>query len=316
MNSKRSRYLTILLIFSMIFTVATGCSGGGQEKPSPQENQKKAPEVPEILSEMEKGVLEIMYALDMIPGLEKALAQVEQQKVETEVESEVKQSKEEKDTMAKKEVKPKRFIAEENAIINLLEEEEVKSDIVKDDQLPSEIDEAWFQIQRIFYLLHRQWNVLEVHLKDGGVSTETIELGKQAVNQSTLAVNEKDWLQSLFSLNSLMYYLSLYRSHFVDKIPHEIFQLRYTVREACLLAYDQRYDEASMMLNQAMELVNQLRPSLIEKGAKSEVQKLEFSLKEMQEEGNLKEYNLLKIKGTVTMKNIALVTAPFESQMK
>jgi len=305
----------MILILSMVLATFTACTGG-QEKPNSQENQNGSRELPKILPEMEEKILEIMYALDSIPGIGKALFQREILEIETRVESDVDHSQEEKESIAKKHINPQRFISEESAIICVLEEEEVKPSIVKVDQLPSDIDDAWYEISKVFYQIHRQWNVLEVHLGDGGISAESVELGRQSLNQATLYMEEKDVLNSLYSLNSLMYYLSLYRSHYLYKIPHEIYELKYGMRQACLLAFDGRFDESITITKQAMELVNQLRPGLIEKDAQTVLQKLDFSLLEMQEEGNLREYHLLKMKAAVTMKNIALATAPFEAQGK
>jgi len=69
---KNSKFMIILLILFVL----TGCSRN-PERPNPETQDSNSPKLPKILTELDDEVLKIMYDLDSVTGLEKAIQKQE-----------------------------------------------------------------------------------------------------------------------------------------------------------------------------------------------------------------------------------------------
>lgn len=305
-------YQTAILVLFLILFSLTGCKGN-PEKPSPEEGKKKPPEVPEILTEMEDNILETLYAIDGVPGIEKSIQEKEKAKAEIEKESEVDQTKEEKEGEAKKTVKPDAFIAEESLLIPLLDEQQVESDILELEEPPDDIKEIWQKLEKNLYQIHRQWNVLETHLQEAKIPKTDLEKTEAKLDKVTLLFGENKTIESMMELNGILNDLSDYRSNFHDKVPSEMYQLRVIVRQIVLLSAQDKYEEAQAELEKLKEIGKHLKPRLIEKDASAEIEKFTLSVEDLAHDISIQEFSLVQIKAAIVMKNIELMSAPFEA---
>ncbi|WP_026476644.1 hypothetical protein [Alkaliphilus transvaalensis] len=310
---KRYKLIVPLIVLALIIFSFAGC-GANPEKPEPKENSNTPPEVPEILTEMEDTILETMYAIDSVMGLEVTLQEIEKLKAEITQESEVDQEKQEKEDSAMDMIDVNRVIMENAIIIPILEEEEVEGDeMIDPHKPPQEVDDLWFKIQQNIYTIHRQWNVLERHLKDADVPNEQLQELEELLEELTKNLDAKEVEASLFTSNEILGKLADYRNHFKSKVPFEMYMLRYQSRKSVLLSNEEEYEAALEEAEKMKELINGLRQRVIEKDGEEELDKLVLSLEDLQHEISTENFHLVQIKAAIFMKNIELVQTPFEA---
>lgn len=311
MKAHYKKNIAILVICLLLFSI-TGCQKN-PEKPSPEESKQETPQLPEVFTEMEHRILEIMYIIDGIPGIEKSIEEQKKMEIEMEVESGVEQTKEEKEAASKKKVNPEMYIMEESTLIPVLKEEEVESDVIKLQEPPGDIMEIWHQLQELVYQLHRQWNVVETHLKEVNVPEASLVETEGKLDQATLSLEAQTVPESMLNFNRILSDLSNYRGHYRHRVPSELYQLSYHVREIVLLASQDEYNRAIEDLNRAKELAEGLRPKLNEKNATNVVEKLMLSLEDLERELTTQDVPLVQMKAAIVMKNINMAVSPFES---
>ncbi len=309
---KNKKIIASFLIITLTLVLLSGCRAN-PEKPNPQKNSNNPPEVPEILTEMEDTILETMYTIDSIKGVEETIKEMDKEKEEITEESEVDQKKEEKENAAKESVDINKKIEENSIIIPVLKEEDVEGKMIETDSPPTDADEVWFKIQENIYLIHRQWNVLETNLQEVKVNKTEMEKFETLLEETTTYVDETKVEESLLSFNELLGLLAEFRNEFKDKVPYEVYRLKYHTRKTVLLANMDEFDEALKETEKSKELAKGLKQRVIDKGAEDVMQKLTLSLEDLQHEIESENFHLIQIKSAIVMKNIVLMIPPLES---
>lgn len=311
MKTNHKGSIALWVIFLLLFSLA-GCQNNPQ-KPAPEESKNKTPELPEIFTEMEQRILEMLYVVDGIAGIEKSIEEKEKVELEVEMETEIDLTMEEKDTASKKKVDPNMYIAEESILIPLLKEEEIESEIIKLEEPPDDIQEVWYQLEENLYQLHRQWNVVEAHLQQVNVPEALLRETESKMNQATLKLKARQKMEGMLELNGIMSDLSKYRSYFRHRVPSELYKLSYHIRQAAILTAMEEYEESKLEVEEAKEVAEGLRSKLLEKDASDVVHKLMLSIDDLEQEVTNQEPDLVLLKATIVMKNINMAISPFES---
>lgn len=309
-----SSFKNYLILFVVVLFLA-GCNGG-EKKPSPAENKDKTPEVPKALEEIEAKLLETMYAIDSMPGLEKAIAEKEKALKEIEQETEVEQKKEEKDKQAKKNIDVEMLIEENAVIIPLLKEAEVENKVINAAEPPDNTDKQWYEISGAIGDIHKSWNVLEPELQEAKVSKATVEEFETMLDEATGTIGSKEVEKSLVGLNKLTSLLADFRGHFKSKTPPELYKAQYYIREAVLSASRDDFDGATDAAKKAKDIGDILRQRLIEINGADVVHKYQLSIEDLEQQLKNKNFPLTQMKAAIAIKNSSSMMKLFEVNMK
>ena len=334
-----------LILFLFIIFVLIGCKKGSQK---PEIGKKDSlPKMPKVLTELEDKVLKIMYDLDSVAGIEKA---IEEEKaleakeavsiVETPAEPFIQAQSKSKDEKKKKEstkgkkeeekqqqnggggssgqteepVDMQELIVENEIIIPLLEANGVKGTFAESATPPSDIDTVWSKINDNVTEIHKKWNVLEAQLPTEKVPSEKIEEFEKVLNDLTLSVVDKKRLNSLKLANKLTEITANFRSFFDDIGDHNVYKMYYHTRGVILSAASDNYTEAMDHLDETSKIGDSMRPDLIKKNSEDVLKKFELSVEDLEEQLTDKNFYLSQIKAPIVIKNIELIQDTFRTQ--
>ncbi|MBS4041622.1 MAG: hypothetical protein KGZ81_13620 [Flavobacteriales bacterium] len=311
-KSHLKKFIALITIAMLLI----GCSPGTQ-KPKPEEGGgSKTPEVPKVLEEMESMILETMYAVDSIPGIEKSIEEKNKAKQQEEQETEVKQKKEEKEQQAKKNVDIEMLIEENSVIIPLLKEVEIENTILDISEPPDNTDKHWFDISGTVGDIHRSWNVLEPQLQEAKVTKTLTEEFENKLDEVTEVIGSKKVAEGLMGLNELTRFMADFRSYFKSKVPAEVYKVQFHIREAILYSSADDFDKAMDSTKKSKELGDTLRPRIIEKKGEDVAHKYQLSIEDLEQQLKNKNFPLTQVKGSIVIKNTMLMVDLFESSIK
>ncbi|SNS09612.1 hypothetical protein SAMN05446037_100442 [Anaerovirgula multivorans] len=318
-------FLIILLFVFMVFFTACNTS---PKKPQEEQGGNKPPEVPEVLVEMESEILETMYDIDAIKGIEMAIEEKEKEELPTtpqaaeiEVETEgelepevnVQQPQQEK---AGNGQKLRMAIEEEQIIVPLLKEEEIEGTTAEMSEPPEAIDEVWFEIGHKIESFHKKWNVLEADLRDVHAPQDQIDKFEETLIEASEAMMQKDVVSSLFALNNLTSYLANFRNSFTSKVPGPVYKMKYHIRQSVLYAHEEKYENAQEHIDKAKELKNGMQQQLAEKDAQHTAEKFDLSIADLEKQIAAENFDLIQTNAAVVIKNIILIQDTFKGSMK
>lgn len=320
--------MCFFMIFSLIIVIFIGSCNNNPKKPQQEEDKNKPPEMPEVLSEMESTILEIMYDIDAVKGLEIAIDQKKKEEeaptipqaadiqVETagEIEPQIKVQKPQEEKSGDGQ-KMKMAIEEKQIILPLLKEEEIEGSTAKLSQPPNDIEEIWFDIGHKISDLHKKWNVLEADLKDVDSPPAKIVKFEETLVEASKAVKEKNDIASLFALNNLTSYLADFTNSFKSKVPSQIYKMKYHIRQSVLYAYEEEYEQSQEHVEKIKELKNGLQQELLEKGAQHTAEKHDLSISDLEDQIKNKDFQLILMNATIVINNIILMEEAFETSM-
>ena len=311
MKSHLKKFIALMMIAMLLI----GCNSGAK-KPKPEEGGNKTPEVPKVLEEMESMILEIMYAVDSIPGVEKSIDEKKKAKQQEQQETEVKQKKEEKEQQAKKNIDLEMLIEENAVIIPLLKEVDIDNAVIDVSEPPDNTDKHWFDIGGRVADIHRSWNVLEPQLQEAKVTKTLTEEFENKLDEVTEVIGSKKIEESLLGLNELTRFMADFRSYFKSKVPAEVYKVQFHIREAILYASADDFNKAMESTKKSKELGDTLRPRIIEKKGEDVAHKYQLSIEDLEQQLKHKNFPLTQVKGAIVIKNTTLMVDLFESSIK
>lgn len=334
---KKKIYINYKLIwFLLVVFMLIGCSKNPQ-KPN-VDKKGNPPKLPKVLTELESEILKVMYDLDSITGIEKAIeekkslepgetgsmetaakltAQGQNGENTKEGEEKKKQSESAEEGKSKEieeTVDMQKLIAENEIIIPLLEVNDVKGDFTASSSPPPDIDKVWNKINDNIAGIHRKWNVLEAQLPTGKTSLEKIEDFEEILNDLTLSVVNREILDSLKSANELTGITADFRGNFDGIGKHDVYEMYYHIRGAILSAASDNYTEAMNHLNETSKTGDSIRQDLIKKDSEDILRKFELSIEDLEEQLVNKNFYLAQIKAPIVIKNIRLIQDTFETE--
>ena len=316
-----------LILFLLVIFILTGCNKNPQ-KPN-VDKEGTLPKLPKVLTELEDDILKIMYDLDSVTGIEKAIEKEKSPKSEepesmetaakltAEKEDKGKQSgsaKEDKSKQAEEIVDMQQLIAENEIIIPLLEANDVKGSFTGSASPPPDIDTVWNKIDDDITEIHKKWNVLESQLPSEKTPLEKTEDFEGILNDLTLSVVDREILGSLKFANELTGVTANFRGHFDGIGNHDVYGMYYHIRAAILSAASHNYTEAINHLNETGKIGDSMRRDLIKKDSEDILRKLELSMDDLEEQLADENFYLSQIKSAIVIKNIKLIQDAFETE--
>jgi len=322
---KNSKFMIILLILFVL----TGCSRN-PERPNPETQDSNSPKLPKILTELDDEVLKIMYDLDSVTGLEKAIqkqelieSENENASISTAAQSDEsnQKSKEEESAPAEEdkkkleeEVNVQELIKDAKIIMPLLDANEVKGSFVESSTPPTDINQVWTQISDSVTEVHKKWNVLEAQLTPVNVPNQKLEEFEQILDDLTLSVMSREKLNSLKLANELTRITTDFRSYFNGVPTHAVYGMYYHIRGVILFAASNNYEGALLHLDEANKLGASVRQELLKKDSQDILQKFELSIEDLRKQLLDENFYLSQIKAPIVIKNIQLMEDVFESK--
>ncbi len=323
-------YKLVLLLF--IIFVLIGCKKGSQK---PDIGKKgNIPKLPKALEELEDETLKIMYDLDSVTGIQKAIE--EEKALEAKQTASVKAiaipigqwqlgknigEKEQlkiaegsKSKKTEEKVDMQELITENEIIIPLLEAQEVKGTFAKGKTPPPDIDTVWSKINDNAMKVHKKWNVLEAQLPVEKTSLEKIEEFEKILNDLTISIIDKKRLEGLKQANELTRVTAGLRGYFDGIGNHDVYEMYYHTRGTILSAASDDYAGAINHLNETNKIGDSMRRDLIKKGSEDVLKKFELSTDDLGDQLIDENFQLSQIKAPIVIKNIKLIQDAFETQ--
>lgn len=326
---KNYKFVSLLLI---IF-VLTGC-GRNPQKPNLEKQKDNSPKLPKILKELEDEVLKIMYDLDSVTAIEKAIekeklaatkatgssGESDTQSSQDNKQKDSKSSKEEDDKndgttkKPEKKVDVQELIKENKIIIPLLDATDVKGSFTESPTPPTDITKVWTKINDSVTEVHKKWNVLESQLIPVSVPYTKAEEFEKVLDDLTLSVMNNEKLNSLKLANELTRITTDFRSYFNGVVDHGLYGMYYHIRGAILFAASDNYVGALQHLDEANKIGSSLRQDLIKQDSQDILQKFELSIEDLRKQLEDENFYLSQIKAPIVIKNIRLMQDVFETQ--
>ncbi|WP_184310499.1 hypothetical protein [Anaerosolibacter carboniphilus] len=326
----------ILAIIFCILITSVAC-GKKPQKPSPKSEDEPKP-LPKVVEEIEKDTLKIMEQIDKIPYFQRVIVEkemLEQKKKAEEMQmkaaegggagsGEQKQGGEEgskqeggqeQSQSGSEEEKPKPMTIDEGILTELMKREKSEEAENENQKAPKNLDEVWTTVNTTILGLHNKWNVLEPQLIQQGVSPESINSFETTLDTLTKFGFEKKYFETLSVANNLTAYLPDFRAYFKKEVPPSIYTLKYQVRNLVLNAAVGDFDAAQESLNKLKEHGQTLKPQLIEKKAKTTVDKYDASVSNLEKSLTKKDLQLIKINSSIVLKNILLMEEDLSASM-
>lgn len=313
-----------LLVLLLIF-VLTGCRKSPQKPNKSQDNGVK--KLPQILVELEEGILKAMFDLDSVAGIEGAIR--EQKEIKTKEDQVKTQAKQEDDD--KKDNKPEEsegenkedqeesidiqnLIKENEIIISLLQASDIKGSFEESPKVPENIDQVWEKINNNIEGIHRKWNSLEVELQSATVAKSKTEDFEDGLNRLSLSAQGRQVFNSLQLANELSRATAQFRSYFEGSTHHEVYSMYYYLRSVILSAAIDDYDRALDQLEETKKIGDSLRQDLIKNDSMDIVQKFELSIEDLRKQLEDQNFYLSQIKAGLVAKNIKLMEDDLQFQ--
>ncbi|MDR5659347.1 hypothetical protein RH915_07575 [Serpentinicella sp. ANB-PHB4] len=303
----------LIVIISMLILSLIGCNGNSENNPE-NDNNNNPPETPKVLEEMDEILKQLCFDLDAVPGLEVAIAEKEERKAEISEESDTDLGSDEKEESAEDDVNHRKHILQNSILIHSLFEEEIEGHASDIEVLPGSIDDIWYEITKKFNELHKKWNILENELQEINLADTAITDFESLLDDATLYIQNRAQFESLEVINDLTYELAGFMDFFDDKVPSDVYKMASLNRKILLLSYLDAYNEARNLLETQKELVNNFRSELVQQD-EAVLNMLELSIKDLEQELDKEEFELVQVKAAVVVKNIKLVQETFESQI-
>ena len=318
-----------LIIFLFIVFILAGCNRS-PKKPD-FGKKEKIPKLPKVLTELEDETLKVMYDLDSIKGIEKAIEEEKslQAKETTSMETaaepfrqaqsdkkkeEKTGGKKEEEKQTKETVGMQELIAENEIIIPLLEAHEVKGTFANSKTPPPDIDTVWDKISDNVMKIHKKWNVLEAQLPAEKTSLEKAEEFEEILNDLTISIIDKKRLDGLKQANELTRVIAGLRNYFDGIGNHDVYEMYYHTRGTILSAASDDYAGAINHLNETNKIGDSMRRDLMKKDSEDVLKKFELSTEDLGDQLVDENFQLSQIKAPIVIKNIKLIQDAFETQ--
>lgn len=313
-------YLLIVLISIMLIT---SCAKKTPQKPAPKPDEPK--QMPPVVEEIESEIVSIMTAVDMIPYYKK---QIEEKKKKDDEKKELakelgmatqeggNQGEGGQENGQKKEMsqidqlvkfEPKPITINDILLSEILKAEATDKKDSKSGEIPNDITFMWHEINTKIAGLHKKWNSLESEVIKSGVSQESISGFENTLNNLTISSSQYNYLDTLFYSNKLTSYIPDLIKNFKMKVPSPIYYMKYHLRQIILDCRIKDYTKASSNYNKLNIYKDALISQLIDKKLSPLANKLNTSIKDLENALKLKDLNIIKIKASVVMSNIELV---------
>ncbi|WIV11755.1 hypothetical protein [Proteiniborus sp. MB09-C3] len=290
---KKNIALRLLLILAMIMILITAC-GKKAEKPKLPSKEEKIPESLKAMQEKNE---------DLIKEIEKIVE--EMKKPEKPKEEEKKSEKDEKsngDNEEKKSDSEGEKKSDENQKKTSSEKTgEEKSTETKQEK----INTMWEVAKKTSEEIHTSWGNYEILAIENGIKKPELSKYEEAINNLTVAVEEKNILKSLNYSNEITYNMTPFFDSYKGNHEGELMRLNYFARQALIYGMEDEWNKSEDSIKQAEESMSMIRAKIkLDKKDQELMEKLNLSIINMKTSIPKKNIELTKIKRDIVLKNV------------
>lgn len=304
---RKHKTTAVLLIICCLIMIISGCLQREQTNPNTESNPAPIP-IPAMMEEIEADLIEVMGKADLIPYYEGQIAAKKQAEEEQAAQ---------KDSKSKsKEFTSKPITLDDALLLEIIMQEKPAGKEIKEEDIPEDIIFVWHKINSRIASLHEKWNKLQTKLQDNDVPQTVLAGFDDQLNQLTIASTKQEHFTTMIHANALTSYLPQFASKFDTKFPIAIYYINYYVRQIVL---DSETNDESKVNENLSLLKHQeaaLTSQLTKEKATEEANMLKTSISDLEQAITLKDLNLIKIKASVVIKNIATIKEEFLKNKK
>lgn len=323
---KKIKVLLIYLLIVIFAITSMSACAKKQEKPAP-ESESEPKSMPPVVDEIESEIISIMSEVDMIPYYKKQIEKKlmkEKEKIDLAEklgaassesgnqdagqggqESKEKKETSQIDTLIKFEASP--LTINDILLSEVLKVEATEKKENGSQEIPNDIAFIWHGINTKITGLHKKWNMLESHVVKSGAPQESIKGFENTLNNLTISASQYNFLDTLFHSNKLTSYIPDLINNFKKKVPSPVYFMKYHLRQIILDCRINDYESAAKNYNKLIIYKDSLVSQLIDKKLTEPANKLNTSVKDLEDALKLKDLNIIKIKAAVVMSNIETV---------
>ncbi len=184
--------------------------------------------------------------------------------------------------------------------------------IQKGDQIQGQqLD--WSKIEKSVTQIHTRWNNFQSEAVKAGANIEMTDLFSSKLNELTVTLTRQQLYEGLLASNDLYDTSISFESLFKTKSPPDARRALYSLRNATYRALNGEEHEATKAAQNAIRLWETVKPQLQDIDI---LNKVEYSLKEMEQAIKEKDPNLIKIKARIGETNLQDAIKEMEKQMQ
>ncbi|MDP4181765.1 MAG: hypothetical protein Q8942_11810 [Bacillota bacterium] len=173
--------------------------------------------------------------------------------------------------------------------------------------------DPWSQITPVINSLHYQWNELSPQVSSKGAVKELTDNFSTALNNLTNDIITKDKQMSLMASNSLYSYIPDFYYLYKSKTSPEIKRVKYYTRNSALNSSNANWTQATSDINNLKASWSTYK-NTSDKSKRDNVNKLDYSISELEKVIKEKNQPLINIKASVVLANINSLEKASESQ--
>jgi len=169
--------------------------------------------------------------------------------------------------------------------------------------LQKEMPVSWEQALKDVEKIHIEWNDYIAQAAKDGVSKNNIDSFDNTLNKFTNLIIMKNKEEALISANSLTYSLINFWAYYKSDVPPDVLKLKYFVRNVIFYSAVNKWDKVIENFNAGKSLFQAIRATS-EKEQQEKVNKIDFSIQELEKVIKIKDYPLIRLKGKLLIDNL------------
>ncbi len=171
----------------------------------------------------------------------------------------------------------------------------------------------WSKVEKSVTQIHTRWNNFQSEAVKAGANLEMTDLFSSKLNELTVTLTRQQLYEGLLASNDLYDTSISFESLFKTKSPPDARRVLYNLRDATYRALNAEEHEATKAAQNAIRLWDTVKPQLQDIAI---LNKVEYSLKEMEQAIKEKDPNLIKIKARIGETNLQDAIKEMEKQMQ
>lgn len=286
----RKNKMISILIFILIIISISACTDSSQSNPKPD----KSIQTIHKIEGFESLIFDVMSRVDLVPYYE---SQIKEKKQKQKNEGSTKQE----------EFKPKPVTESDTLLLELFRQEKKYEIEEQEKKIPDDITFIRNEINKKINELHQKWNDLKPELEKNEVSSSAVSGFDETLNSLKISGTEKMDFETLINANKLTLFMAQFIKDLDDNTLASIYTIKYYTRQIILNAVNDNYSNADNNIDIIKDKAEILKDELIKEDAKELVDKFTFSISDLENAVSLKDINIIKIKGSIMIKNINAV---------
>ena len=164
-------------------------------------------------------------------------------------------------------------------------------------------NEPWEQISQTLDQLHEQWNEYMPEAAEKSTDSKVIDNFSDSLNNLTNIITEQDKVKTLLAANNLHSSIPEFYSFYKTKHIGEIKRMVFYTRSCILYSQSEKWTEVDSYMEDLESSWTFLKSALAKEEVES-VSKLDLSIYELKKVAEVKDSQLINIKGRLTIANI------------